>query len=122
MKTISQQKRTPWRATVRMVAIAFLLFAGADLAFPQVCGEEAEALFPSQGKASTTFAHEDDSGEPAPHAASTEDCFCCCSHIVSDDGASPLGKLAILTAPDLVAPPSVPLAPQQRLFHPPRLA
>lgn len=120
MKVSWQQKRTPWRETVRVIAVMFLLLAFADLAFPQICGEDNEPLFPQ--RSAVTFAHADESGEPLPHPMPTEDCFCCCSHIVSEEAGSPLGELAIVSGSDRIVPPRIPLAPLTFLFHPPRLA
>lgn len=121
MPKAGTSKRTHWRATVRVVAVLFLLFACADLAFPEICSEDNARLLPQQ-TATTSFPHGDDSGEPQPHRSSTEDCFCCCSHIVSSSFESSLGALAILSSSDPGVAPSIPLAPLQLLFHPPRLA
>lgn len=122
MPTRSKRTRTIWRETYRVVAVLFLLLAAADLAFPQICGEANEPLFLEQSAAATTFDHADDSGEPQPHRRPTEDCFCCCSHIVSEDSAATLSSLALISESDPNIPPGVPLAPIQLLFHPPRLA
>ena len=121
MKPRSKENRTTGRATMRVIAVVFLLLATVDLAFPQICGEDNEALFASQAVAAT-FGHADDSGEPLPHQPPAEDCFCCCSHIVAEDSASPLDQLAIASGSGRIVPPSVPLAPVRVLFHPPRLA
>lgn len=110
-----------WRRTVRAVAVFFLLFACADLAFPEICSEDNARLLPQQS-ATTPFSHGDDSGEPQEHRSSTEDCFCCCSHIVSSSFDPSLGAPAIVSSSDPVAAPGIPLAPLQLLFHPPRLA
>ncbi|HYR28037.1 MAG TPA: hypothetical protein VEU30_06195 [Thermoanaerobaculia bacterium] len=104
-----------------MIAVVFLLLAVADLAFPQICGEDSEPLFPARTAASAVIPA-DDPGEPEPAPARAEDCFCCCSHIVAEDSPSPLGQLAIVSGSGRIAPPSVPIAPVQVLFHPPRLA
>ena len=119
--TTRERKRTPWRETVRVLAAMFLLLACADLMFPQLCGEDNEPLFPIQSPASS-FAHTDASGEPQPHRANTEDCFCCCSHILSAESTSPLTELAIVSDSERMTPPPVPVAPHTLLFHPPRLA
>lgn len=120
MRLERQQKRTLWRETVRVVAIMFLLLAIADLSFPQICSEDFEPLFPQ--RATSTFAHADDSGVPLPHPTPTEDCFCCCSHIMSEDSGSPLSKLAIVSGSDPVVLSALPPDPVQLLFRPPRLA
>lgn len=116
-----QRKRTPWRETVRVLAVMFLLLACADLAFPQLCGEDNEPLFPTQASGSG-FAHADASGEPQPHQPPAEDCFCCCSHILSAEATSPLTEMAMVSDSERMTQALVPLAPLTLLFHPPRLA
>lgn len=122
MPTKTQRKRTHWRETVRVLAILFLLLACADLAFPQLCAEDNEALFPSQAAATASFAHADATGEPQPHAPQTEDCFCCCSHVISTGTGSPLEALALVSGCDPTGSSGVPPTPARILFHPPRLA
>ena len=121
MRVRTQEKRTAWRGTVRVIAVMFLLLAFGDLAFPQICGEDNAPLFPAQRDASAV-ATSGDSGEPHPEPMRAEDCFCCCSHIVAEDSGSPLGQLAFVSGSLSIAPPTVPLAPVRLLFHPPRLA
>lgn len=110
-----------WRATRRVIAIVFLLLATADLALPQICGEDSEPLFPTRSAASAVLPA-DESGEREPVPTRAEDCFCCCSHIVAEDSASPLCQLAIVSGSGRVAISAIPIAPAQVLFHPPRLA
>lgn len=98
----------------------FLLFAAADLAFPQLCAEENESLFAVQKAA--MFAHAGESSDEQPHLPAAEDCFCCCSHIVSASMTSPLNALAIVSSPNVFPAPSVSAAPARHLFRPPRLA
>jgi hypothetical protein len=100
----------------------FLLLACADLAFPQLCGEDNEPLFPIRSATASTLAHADASGEQQPHQAPAEDCFCCCSHILSAESTSPLTELAIVSDSERMTQPGVPIAPLTLLFHPPRLA
>ena len=106
---------------MRVIAVVFLLLAIADLAFPQICGEDSEPLFPARTAASAVVPASD-AGEPQPAPMPVEDCFCCCSHIVAEDSASPLDQLAIVSGSGRIAPSAVPVAPVQVLFHPPRLA
>lgn len=120
MKLTVGRKGTRGQQMLRVIAAMILLLAGADLAFPQTCGEDNEPLFPQQNAAST-FAHTDGSGDPLAHPEPIEDCFCCCSHIVSEGSESPLGKLMIASGADQVVLSRIPLAPVQLLFHPPRL-
>ncbi|HEV7767171.1 MAG TPA: hypothetical protein VGQ76_19375 [Thermoanaerobaculia bacterium] len=119
---MKSSRRTRWRTTVRVLAVMFLLLACADLAFPQVCAEDNDPMFQTEAAAVATFGHVDKSGEPQPHRAQTEDCFCCCSHILSSESGSPLAELTLVSASDPIVAPSVALAPLQILFHPPRLA
>lgn len=115
-------KRRPWRETVRVLAAMFLLLACADLAFPQLCGEDNEPLFRIQSAALFTLMQADASGEPQPHRAPAEDCFCCCSHILSAESTSALTELAIVSDSERMMQPAVPVAPLMLLFHPPRVA
>jgi len=110
-----------WREIVRVATIALLLLAFADLAFPQICGEESGPLFPTRS-ATSDFAQAGESGEPHPGPRRAEDCFCCCSHIVAEDARSPLDQLSLVSDSDRTAAPTVPTAPVRILFRPPRLA
>lgn len=118
MKARRQEKRTPWRETVRVIAVVFLLLATVDLAFPQLCGEDNGLLFPRQTAGSGPADDANLPGNPLPPA---DDCFCCCSHILSADFVSPLGAPVFLSDSEHNARPHLPLAPVQYLFHPPRL-
>lgn len=109
------------RDTFRVAAAVLLLLAFADLSMPQFCDEDSAPLFPAESVAQT-LAHAEDPREPESDRAPAEDCFCCCSHIVSEDLASPAGTLAFVTAPVLAMPADVPPAPVGFLFRPPRLA
>ena len=118
MNVVKQSRRTAWRNIIRLVAGVFLLFAFADLAFPQICAEDAEPLFAVAAQATGTEPPADSAPTPPP----AEDCFCCCSHIVSEAADSPLAALAAVSESTHGAAPRLPFAPVQLLFHPPRLA
>ena len=105
--------------TVRVVATALLLFAFADLSFPQICPEETGAL-PS-GIEAANISHTGETSDSAPRRSSLDDCFCCCSHIVSEPFAAPLGAADLLMAAQNTLPPGIPPAPVRIPFHPPRL-
>jgi hypothetical protein len=102
----------------RVVAAVLLLLASADLAMPQFCEEDSAPLVP----VAQTLGHAEGSPEPQSDHASAEDCFCCCSHIVSEELESPLGALALVNIPARTTPSDVPFAPLGFLFRPPRLA
>jgi len=122
MKATNQRQRNRWRATVRIVAVMFLLLAGADLAFPEICSEGHEPLLEGQTASTVRLTLGDDSGEPRPQRVPKEDCFCCCSHIVSSPFASSLDALAVVSSADPVLSPDVRPASIRHLFRPPRVA
>lgn len=110
--------RTRWRTTVRTVAFLLLVITAVDLAVPRLCGEESAPLFRLHSLAATFDAPQDQQA-PAP---STEDCFCCCSHVMGTKVHAPLTSLALLTGSDTRALPRLPLPPVRLHFHPPRIA
>lgn len=81
---------------VRIIALLFLIHAGADLVFPQLCSEEPLGLTMSQSFAATDdrnigylaasarFTSSNESGENPRREESPreEDCFCCCTHVM----------------------------------------
>lgn len=126
---------------VRSVATFLVLFAFADIAFPQVfCGEEtgakpcnsqalsaAEPIGDSAVEKKASFnpnnriinSQQNQLPDQAPHE---EDCFCCCAHLLLSDAFSVVGDsdpVAITYAPRYDSPVSPPL---QSLDHPPRSA
>lgn len=121
MRMRRSEKRIQWRGAIRVIAAMFLLFSLADLAFPQICGEDNEPLFPAQAAASAVVPG-DDASKPQAAPTRAEDCFCCCSHIVAEDSPSPLQSLTLASDPGRIIPPAVPTAPVRFLFRPPRLA
>ena len=109
------------RDTFRVAAVVLLLLAFADLSMPQFCDEDNVPLFPAESVAQA-LGHAQDPRDTESKRAPAEDCFCCCSHIVSEELASPVGTLAFVSAPARIMPADVPLAPVGFLFRPPRLA
>lgn len=109
---------TRWRAMVRAVAFLFLVITGIDLAVPRLCGEENAPLFRVHSFAATFDGPQDQQAPALP----TEDCFCCCSHVIATGVHASLTSLALLTASDTSAVSRIPLPPGQLHFHPPRIA
>lgn len=117
-----QQKRTTaWRQTVRVAALALLLFAAADLAFPQNCQEETGPLWTAASVA-TSSSETGQSREAPPDASPLGDCFCCCSHVMSVPFVLAADATHLVSAGPAVLPTVVPPAPVRVPFHPPRLA
>lgn len=120
MSTKTQQRATgAWRTIMRVVAVLFLLLAAADLAFPEICRENKTSLSTSSAEMAVAAAHTD--GD-ASNQTSREDCFCCCSHIVSAEPQtllSPIPETSGTIAGHIPASPSVPTL---SFFRPPRVA
>lgn len=117
--TEQNRQRSVWRTTLRVVATGLLLFAFADLSFPELCTEETGTL-PS-GIDAANISHAGESSDSAPGPSSVDDCFCCCSHVVSEPFAAPLGAADLLMAAQNTLPPAIRPAPARIPFHPPRL-
>lgn len=104
---------------LRAAAVLILMLAAADLAFPQICRENASRLPTAPLAASLQAQQDEGSGN---HDTQQEDCFCCCSHIVSAEPQALLrslpGTQGALAARNL-GEPSVPVL---AFFRPPRLA
>lgn len=120
-KRLQRDRSRGWRITVRAVAFFFLLLAFADLALPQFCREDSSPLYEPQA-ATASFLAGSSAHQSEQHSIAEEDCFCCCSHIVSEEAASPLGALAWLSGSHEPLRVAVPSAPVRVLDHPPRLA
>ena len=122
---------------VRVVAVFFLLYTGADLLMPQYfCGGEEVADLPVLSSVLTpTTVHagnndlvitptQGDSkpGQPSDKEHQAEDCFCCCAHVL------PGMSFAVATLSQLKTPPpplttdSLPSPPLRGTYHPPRFA
>lgn len=110
--------RDPWRIMMRTVAVLFLLLAAADLAFPQACRENEMAL--SKVPSSLTLAAAP-TGDETSDQSPREDCFCCCSHIVSVESQTLLSSLPDSSNSPANRIPASPVVPVHSLFRPPRL-
>ena len=119
MSHASQNRdRNRWRAVVRAVAVLILVMAAADMTFPSLCREKSSIPAASSAMSILVSQTDDDSSDQTPR----EDCFCCCSHIVSAEPQSLLTSLPATTTPlpgRALGSPSVPV---QSFFRPPRLA
>ena len=92
-------------ALARVVAVALLLWAASDLAFPSLCAEDSGAM--------TNFGN-----GPAAPAPPQDDCFCCCHHLVPTRLDVPAGTVVCVDVPD--APRvSLSVGVPRALFHPP---
>ena len=114
----STPTRTRWRTIVRAVAFLFLVLTGIDLTVPRLCGEENAPLFRMHSSA----LQDDAAQDPQSPALPTEDCFCCCSHVLAAEGHARLTALTLLTVSDTRAWSRIPLPPIRLHFHPPRIA
>lgn len=77
---MSERRLARWQRTIlRIAAFVLLALAAADLAMPQLCGED-QPLAQSQ---SSTLRITASSDETQPPAQQHDDCFCCCSHILA---------------------------------------
>ena len=83
---------------VRVIAILFLVYTGADLTVPEFCGEEmgiprfVQATSPTvNGDAAfATDASESRQDSPSDRTHSEEDCFCCCTHVLPGHATAPV--------------------------------
>lgn len=123
---------------VRVVAVFFLIYTGADILLPQYfCGGEEIGNLPLQTRLATTDtgavnvddaalirtsnnSHQDQ--QPDREAPHEEDCFCCCAHVLpglsfANIGYSELKSLRSPAKTDRLLSP-----PLQSTYHPPRFA
>ncbi len=116
---------------VRVIAILFLVYTGADLTVPGFCAEEMGMPKFAQTPSSTGVfsdnafvagAGESRQDPPSEPRHSDEDCFCCCTHVLPGDATAPVDvpELTSLFAPlgiiDVASPPL------KGPYHPPRFA
>lgn len=127
-------------AFVRGLAVFFLLFAFADMAFPQIfCREELGGLLNIRSavasksdtstivKEKSTVAVNDDSShsqpdDPSREVPHEEDCFCCCAHVLTGISFQPNVPGAMKPLPFALYPDSIPNPPLRGTYHPPRIA
>jgi hypothetical protein len=115
-----------------MVAFAFFDMVVVDMFFPQLCGDDQTSQFISgpvheAGKSTEKIAdnlsaisnHDSQPDQDSHQSSSDEDCFCCCSHIIPCQHIN-VATLNFPPYPDDAAIPSLPSAPPQGAFHPPR--
>lgn len=116
----------------RVIVILFLVYAGVDIANPQLCSDEfaprsvllasnteRRAEEPSTaifiGNSEETEQREEPS---APH--SEDDCFCCCTHVLPGLTTHPNGASDVVSQGLMLIPQSVTSAHLNALYHPPR--
>lgn len=76
----SERRPARWQRTIlRIAAFVLLALAAADLAMPQLCGED-QPLAQSQASTLSITASSD---ENQPPVQQHDDCFCCCAHILA---------------------------------------
>ena len=78
---MSERRPARWQRTIlRIAAFVLLVLAAADLAMPQLCGEDQPLM---QGQASTLRLTAPSADEDQPPVQQHDDCFCCCAHILA---------------------------------------
>ncbi len=124
---------------VRVIAIFFLLYTGADIASPQLCNEElvgmsgeaqAVELTPintgsvhSNAIAAVSVAPEDSQkDQPADQPSQDEDCFCCCAHVLPGMVITNAIVFDLSTPSFVLEHVLVPSPPLGSTFRPPRFA
>ena len=100
-----------------MVAVFFLLWTAVDLINPSLCGNDQET--DPQSFIASAVVTSTGSSDTSP-TESTEDCFCCCHHLVSTT------MWALIPQVDRSQRLVVPPVEQVRVFrtrldHPPQL-
>lgn len=116
---MSERRPARWQRTIlRIAAFVLLALAAADLAMPQLCGED-QPLF--QHQASTLNVTAPCGDENQPPVQQHDDCFCCCAHIL----AGHMFVLAVSGTHNTI-PPSVTTQSLPAIVHlidlPPRAA
>ena len=116
----------------RFIVILFLVYAGVDIANPQLCNDEfvpPPVLLASnverRAEESSTGTSIDNSEESeqreepsAPH--NEDDCFCCCTHVLPGQTSHPNGASDVVSQGLTLTPQSVTAAHLMALYHPPR--
>lgn len=124
-------KRVMTARVVRVIAILFLVYTGADLTVPEFCAEEigipkfAQTASSTGARSNDAFAadaSESRQDPPSEPAHSDEDCFCCCTHVLPGHATAPVdvpeftSLFAALRINDVASPPL------KGPYHPPRFA
>lgn len=139
MRTIFSLKSTGNRhgVLVRVIAIFFLLYTGADLASPQLCNEKLVNLSSIQVSVPTieraigatrtmTLVASSDNSQPHRPSDQTpdkdDDCFCCCAHVLPGVIVANVVVFDLRTSSFVLEHSSVPSPPLRGTFRPPRFA
>ena len=89
----------------RLVVFALLLWAAADLTFPQLCAEDS--MTASSAQSGTDRA-----------ADQGDDCFCCCHHVVPASISFTSVLVGLIDLANAQPPDSL-LGTARTVFHPP---
>ena len=110
-------QRRAFHAFSRLVAALLLVWTFADLSKPSLCSsDEPNAIASQTATLIKAISHGRTPSIPTP---ATDDCFCCCSHIV---GTGRVLLVAPVVMPAPVAPASIVAlvsAPLVLPYHPP---
>lgn len=123
------------RRVVRLIALLFVLYTGADILLPQYfCGGEEVGDLPLQSVVLASSSAKPDTanaisepdnsqtGESQDQAPHEEDCFCCCAHVLPGMGftACVSARAINVSAIPIVNSPPSPELPNA--YRPPRFA
>ena len=125
------RRRVMTERVVRVIAILFLVYTGADLTVPEFCREEMGIpKFVSSSSSTDTGigeAYATDTSEsrqqdlPSEPTHSDEDCFCCCNHVVPAHYFQQ--KIVDLNFPSIsFSTSSIYLSTTISIYHPPRIS
>jgi hypothetical protein len=119
---------------VQAVALLFLFHTAVDLLAPQFCSEEPinmsvnqhfstpeESVIEQTPPFIAAMPGESDE-EPTPVPCQDEDCFCCCTHVMASFGFVNPAKADLKLLSDTQRDLSIPSAPPNNPYHPPRFA
>lgn len=117
-----------------MVALLFLFHTGVDLLFPQLCNEGPVNITVDQSEAVSKETINDetsalvavslpDSGEDRrSDPPRDEDCFCCCTHVMTSPCFVNPGNAELKISASLYQEIPILSAPPNNPYHPPRFA
>jgi len=99
-------------------AVFLLLFTVADLAFPALCGEDAQTPGIIESGRQLTFARA--SSGSSQQSVPSHDCFCCCMHVLA---GHPFVLQTIVAVTQNAEPPAICIAspPIPVALDPPRI-
>jgi hypothetical protein len=119
----------------RSVAFLFLLFTALDITSSELCHERLEELLTScpsisnygEGQQNKEFTANDQTtpGQSDKHPDQeqhTDDCFCCCAHVLPVSVFSCRGRSELISLSIPLREASIPSAQLEGLFRPPRLS